>query len=105
MRLIKQKNNALTEDDVKDYEKDIQVIIDEATKELEKVSEEKETEMLGDSFIFLDHEEFIHGLFYFTERYFILPAINRAIILESFLKVATAIFLKKTKRLSSVVTP
>lgn len=53
MRLIKQKNNALTEDDVKDYEKDIQVIIEEATKELEKVTEEKETEMLGDSFIFL----------------------------------------------------
>ncbi|MGX7075781.1 ribosome recycling factor [Globicatella sanguinis] len=43
-----QKNNELTEDDVKDYEKDIQVIIDEATKELEKVSAEKETEILGD---------------------------------------------------------
>ena len=43
-----QKNNELTEDDVKDYEKDIQVIIDEATKELEKVSAEKEAEILGD---------------------------------------------------------
>ena len=43
-----QKDNELTEDDVKDYEKDIQVIIDEATKELEKVSAEKETEILGD---------------------------------------------------------
>lgn len=51
MQLIKQKNNALTEADVKDYEENIQVIIDEATKELEKVPEEKETEMLGDSFI------------------------------------------------------
>ncbi len=43
-----QKDNELTEDDVKDYEKDIQVIIDEATKELEKVSAEKEAEILGD---------------------------------------------------------
>jgi len=43
-----QKDNELTEDDVKDYEKDIQVIIDEATKALEKVSAEKEAEILGD---------------------------------------------------------
>nr|WP_276932244.1 ribosome recycling factor [Globicatella sulfidifaciens] len=43
-----QKDNELTEDDVKDYEKDIQVIIDEATKELEKISAEKEAEILGD---------------------------------------------------------
>lgn len=43
-----QKDNELTEDDVKDYEKDIQVIIDEATNELEKVSAEKEAEILGD---------------------------------------------------------
>ncbi|MBR7926868.1 ribosome recycling factor [Aerococcaceae bacterium zg-ZUI334] len=41
-----QKNNELTEDDVKNYEKDIQTIIDNAIKELEKVTVAKEAEIL-----------------------------------------------------------
>lgn len=41
-----QKNNELTEDDVKSYEKDIQAVIDEFTKELEKITAAKEAEIL-----------------------------------------------------------
>lgn len=41
-----QKNNELTEDDVKDYEKEIQTLIDDAIKELEKISAAKEVEIL-----------------------------------------------------------
>lgn len=41
-----QKNNELTEDDVKDYEKSIQTIIDNAIKELEKITASKEEEIL-----------------------------------------------------------
>lgn len=41
-----QKNNELTEDDVKDYEKQIQTVIDDFTKQLEKVTAAKESEIL-----------------------------------------------------------
>lgn len=41
-----QKNNELTEDDVKDYEKSIQTITDDSIKELEKLTKQKEEEIL-----------------------------------------------------------
>ena len=42
-----EKNNELTEDDVKDYEKQIQKLTDDATKRIDEITVEKEKEIGG----------------------------------------------------------
>lgn len=41
-----EKNNEITEDDVKDYEKDIQKLTDDATKRIDELTAEKEKEIM-----------------------------------------------------------
>ena len=41
-----EKNSEITEDDLKDYEKDIQKLTDHFTKEIEQLTSEKEKEIL-----------------------------------------------------------
>lgn len=41
-----EKNNEITEDDVKDYEKDIQKLTDDATKRIDELTTEKEKEIM-----------------------------------------------------------
>ena len=41
-----EKNNELTEDDVKDYEKDIQKLTDDSTKRIDEITAGKEKEIL-----------------------------------------------------------
>lgn len=41
-----EKNNELTEDDLKDYERDIQKLTDDATKQIDQLTEDKEKEIM-----------------------------------------------------------